>query len=198
MLPPAVEVITDEGEPLNPWRGYRACLTDIPDEGHVAVLQDDVLVCTNFMEACERIAQANQNTVVSLFLSRSGVVRRTVNMASLRWGKTRYVDNHPQDLVHVVGVLWPVARARSFLAWVDANPLRIRGSSFSICDDAILTRWMKLTGERVRVTVPSLVQHPDDVPSIVNSSKMRNGADHGRTAAYWIGDADPLELDWSS
>jgi len=195
---PEAEVITDDGETLNPWRCYRLCLSGIPDHGHVAVIQDDVLVPINFVLALEKIASANPKTVVSLFLSKSGVCRRTFSSASIHYGKSRYVYVHPQDLVHVVGVLWPVERARLFLNWVDENPNRVKGNQFSICDDAHVTRWMKLTGERIRVTVPSIVQHPDDVPSIVNASKVRGGKDSGRTAPYWIGDGDPLELDWSS
>jgi hypothetical protein len=93
-------------------------------------------------------------------------------------------------------VLWPVQRARAFLEWVDANPKRLRGREFS-SDDANLTRWVQLTHERIRVTVPSIVQHPDDVPSVVNSHRVRGGSDQGRTAALWIGDQDPLDLDWS-
>lgn len=160
------------------------------------MIQDDTLACRNFDLALERIAAANPSTIVSLFLSKQP--RRTYNMASLRYGKSRYVDVHLQDLVHVVGTLWPVERARAFLTWVDENPKRVVSVGNRTSDDALLTRWMSLTRERIRVTVPSLIQHPDDVPSIVNSHRVKYGADSGRTAAYWIGDADPLDLDWSS
>lgn len=194
-LPPAVEVITDDGETLNPWRGYRLCLSDLPDSGHVAVLQDDTIVGRNFIPTLEQIAAANPNQVVSLFLSR--VPRRTYNMMLLRHGKTRYVNTHLQDLVHVVAILWPVHKAREFMEWIEENPKRIRGDQFSTSDDAHLTRWMQLTKQTIRCTVPSLVQHPDDVPSIVNQEKVAGGKDSGRTASMWIGDADPLELDWS-
>lgn len=193
-LPPEVEVVEDTGEVLDPWRGYRRCLSDLPETGHVCILQDDVIVARNFVPSLEMIAAANPETIVSLFLSKAP--KRTFNLASLKYGKTRYVYTHPQDLVHVVGLLWPVQKARDFLAWVDENPKRLRGHTFS-SDDATVTRWMRFSGERIRVTVPSIVEHPDDVASVVNQSKMRSGMDGMRTAAYWIGDADPLELDWS-
>lgn len=194
-LPASVEVITDDGMPLDPWRGYRLCLSSLPDDqSHVVVLQDDTIVCRNFVPAVERIAAANQETVVSLFLSK--VPRRTFSQAMSEWGKSPYAWVHPQDLVHVVGVLWPIERARSFLQWVDANQSRLRGREFA-SDDATLTRWMRFTRERIRVTIPSLVQHPDDVPSVVNEKRVSHGADSGRTSACWIGSADPLEIDWS-
>jgi hypothetical protein len=189
-------VIADDEEALNPWRGYRKCLSDLPESGHVAVIQDDVLVCRNFGPAMERVAAANPDTVVTLFLSR--VPRRTLNLAFRRYGKSRYVDVHPADLVHVVGILWPVARANAFLSWVDANQRRLRDRNMQVSDDATLTRWMQFSKERIRATVPSLVQHPDDLPSIVNAHRVRHGQDKGRTSEIWIGDADPLELDWTS
>lgn len=145
----------------------------------------------------ERIAAANAATIVSLFLSKMAKTKRTYNAASLRYGKSCYADCHRADLVHVVGVLWPVQRARSFLRWVDQNPKRFKNHAPSRSDDENLTRWMQLSGERIRVTVPSIVQHPDDVPSVVNGDRARNGKDTGRVAAYWIGEQNPLELDWS-
>jgi hypothetical protein len=160
------------------------------------VIQDDTIACRNFAPALERVAEANPDTPVLLFISR--IPRRTYNLASLRYGKSRYVDHHLQDLVHVVAILWPVEVARSFIEWVDANERRLphRGM-LTTSDDAIVTRWMRLTSTRLRVTVPCLVEHPDDVPSTVNQHKVRHGRDSGRTAAYWIGDGDPLDLDWS-
>lgn len=191
-LPPDVEIIEDS---VSPWSGYQRCLSDLPDAGHVLVLQDDCIIARNFLPALVRIAEANECTPVSLFLSKAP--RRTHNLALLRWGRSRYVDVHPQDLVHVVGILWPVVKAREFMEWITENPKRIRGLEEGTSDDAHVTRWARLAGQRIRCTVPSLVQHLDDVPSIVNAHRVAEGRDSGRTAAFWIGDGDPLELDWS-
>lgn len=193
--PRPVEVICDDEDPPNPMRGYMKCLADLPENGHVAVIQDDVIVARNFELALERIADANPDVPVSLFISK--IPRRTYSAALLRHGKSRYVDMHRQDLVHVVGTLWPVQKAFEFRTWIEENPLRIRGGELSTSDDANVTRWMQLTGQRIRVAIPNIVQHPDDVPSIVNGHKVKHGLDSGRTSALWIGEQDPLELDWS-
>ncbi len=177
-------------------RGYMKCLADLPEQGHVAVLQDDTIPCRNFAPALELIADSNPDTPVSLFIST--VPKRTYTKAMLKHGRSRYVDSHPQDLVHVVAVLWPVHKAREFSEWITANPKRIRGDQLSTSDDANVTRWMQLTGQSIRYTIPSIVQHPDDVPSIVNQQKRSDGKDSGRTSSIWIGNGDPLELDWSS
>lgn len=190
-----MRVIEDGEDPPNPWRGYRKCLSDLPEFGHIAVLQDDTTVCHNFAPTLELIAEHNPDTPVSLFLSK--IPKRTLNLAMLRQGRSRYVDCHPQDLIHAISIIWPVGKAREFMDWIQDNPKRIRGDQFSTSDDANLTRWFSLTGQRFRCTVPSLVQHLDDVPSIVNSAKVKNGRDGGRTAAYFIGDVDPLGLNWA-
>ena len=45
--------------------------------------------------------------------------------------------------------------------------------------------------------VPSIVQHEDIAPSVAGQ-KARAGVDDTRVAAHWIGDRDPLELDWNA
>jgi hypothetical protein len=195
LLPPEVVVIEDAEDPPNPMRGYMKCLSGLPDTGHVAVLQDDTVPCSNFASALELIADSNPDIPVSLFIS--SVPRRTYTKAMLKHGRSRYVDAHPQDLVHVVAVLWPVHKAREFSEWIIANPKRIRGDQLSTSDDANVTRWMQLTSQTIRYTIPSIVQHPDDVPSIVNETKKKDGRDSGRTSSVFIGDEDPLKLDWS-
>jgi hypothetical protein len=158
------------------------------------VIQDDTLVCRNFLPALERIAEANPTTPVSLFFSTAA--QRNYRASLKLRNRSRYISNHSQDVVHVVGILWPHQRAREFLTWVDENPERLHLGRVVISDDATVTRWMKF-GNPIRCTVPNLVEHPDDVPSIVNVSRVKNGEDSGRVAAWWIGDGDPLELDWS-
>ena len=195
-LSPAIEIVKDDGPDLNPWRGYKLCLENLPEEGHVCVIQDDTLVCKDFEKVLGLVADANPDEMVTLFLSK--VPRRTVHRATVALGKSRYVYCHPGDLVHVVGLLWPVGVAREFMEWATTDPVVIRGSARSVSDDAHVTRWTRLKKKPVRATVPSIVQHPDDVESLVNANRVAYGRDSGRTAAIWIGDEDPLDLDWSS
>jgi hypothetical protein len=59
---------------------------------------------------------------------------------------------------------------------------------------------MKFTHQTVLATVPSLVQHPDDTLSVKwnAESKVPSGTGNKRRRAFWyIGDDDPLDLDWS-
>lgn len=195
-LPPEVEVITDGGDgPPNPWRGYQKCLSDLPADGHVCVLQDDTIVCKNFAPAVELIAAANPDKPVCLFVS--GYPPRTV--AAMREASMRgesYAALPPGTLLPVVATLWPVEVGRMFLEWAHENPRRLPGGAVARSDDAVASRWMRLKRQRVRIAIPSLVEHPDDVPSTIMRRPL-NGKSRARSAAMWIGDRDPLTIDWS-
>lgn len=194
LLPRAVEVITDKGAESNPWRGYQRCLSGLPAEGHVAILQDDTLVGRHFLPALELIAAANPEVPVCLFSG--GLPRRTaMRIREALMTKAAYVDLAGGEFMPVVAVLWPVQIAEAFLTWAAENPRRLpRAPARS--DDAIAGRWLRFTHQRVRVTVPSLVQHPDDSASTIGKP-ARFGADKGRVAVHWIGDGDPLLINWS-
>jgi hypothetical protein len=94
-----------------------------------------------------------------------------------------------------VAVLWPAPLTRAFLDWSRTN--KVPGMPRPRSDDAVFGAWARMTRNSVLCTVPSLVQHPDDLQSTVGL-RARNGNDKGRVAVSYIGDGDPLELDWSS
>ena len=189
-----VEVLEHSSDPPSPWAGYQRCLSTLPPAGHIAVLQDDTIVCQNFIPALDLIAAANPDAPVVLFCG--GLPRRTAHTVRVALGRASYVDLSPNEFLPVVAVLWPVRLAAAFLEWTVANQKRMPGTAFARSDDAIGGRWVRFTRQRVRVTVPSLVQHPDDVASTIGK-RARAGADRSRVAACWIGDGDPLDIDWS-
>lgn len=201
LLPPLIEklaplwteVICDDGPPPpNPWRGYQLCLSDLPDCSHVLVIQDDAIPCRNFGPVLIRIAEANPRTPVVLFLG--GLPKKTGADAlrSLKYG-SHYSRVWIRDFVPVVAVLWPKEKAEEFMAWSKVDKLP---GAFPRSDDAIVGRWMIKTKQEILVTMPSLVQHPDTVPSIIGR-RAQWGRDKGRVALHYIGEDDPLEIDWS-
>lgn len=80
------------------------------------------------------------------------------------------------------------------MEWTSANPHKL-GHPSPRSDDGVLGRWCALTKQTVRFTVPSLVQHPDRVKSVIGR-KEHWGKDKGRVALLYYED-DPLEYDWS-
>lgn len=104
-----------------------------------------------------------------------------------------------QDFMPVVAVLWPRTKVEEFLEW--SKDAKLPGLPNPRSDDAVAGSWMKFTRQTVLATVPSLVEHPDDTVSVkwsAGSSVPSGTGNKRRRAAAYIGDSDPLALDWET
>lgn len=156
------------------------------------IVQDDAVVCRNFAQAVEQVALAKPDDPVCLYLTGKGM--KTLRQAARERG--RYVLLHSQDFLPVVCVLWPRAKAEHFLHW--SEKIKLPGHPNPRSDDAVAGYWMSKTRQQVYATLPSLVDHPDDVPSVKGLRyQPRAQRARPRPPFRWIGGADPLELDWS-
>jgi hypothetical protein len=167
-------------DPPSPWEGYRRCLSDIPECSHLLIIQDDALPCVNFPVALESVAERFPSTPVCLFLgaapaSAAGRARR----AHMR--KERYVHLGPASFVPLVAVLWPREKAEAFLEWSQTAKKITRS------DDGNASRWVRSTNEVFMVSVPSLVEHNDFVPSVKGgpgqARRHKPGKESWRSAA---------------
>ncbi len=193
-LPRAVVVEDDGPPPGNPWRGYRRCLeTMLANESwtHAVVIQDDALVCWNFEEAVGRVIGACPDHPVVLFYP-GYKMHSTKNRQR---GGTLF-RMHRQDFLPVVAILWPREKARLLYEWTtDVTIPGLRKPYRS--DDAVSGAWMKLTRQDVYATMPSLVQHPDDVAPVKDGSQVAgHGRDKGRVAFQFC-EGDPLDIVWA-
>jgi hypothetical protein len=103
----------------------------------------------------------------------------------------RYVTLFIRDFVPVVALLWPRHKAEEFMEW--GQDARLPGDPNPRSDDAVVGRWMILTRQEIRATVPSLVQHPDMEPSLIGRTPAW-GKDRGRVALHLA--EDGLAYDW--
>ena len=182
LTPALVEVVTDEGDEPNPWRGYQRCLRDIP-EGvtHLVVIQDDALPCQNYAPACERIVRARPDNVVCLFLPGSARNKQRAFLDALGHHSPFCVLS-PREFLPVVACIWPVEKASDLLEW--AQTARLPGyPRIPRSDDAIAGTWQRQRRETVLVTVPSIVQHPDVKRMLLT---MKATAEATRALAYWV------------
>jgi hypothetical protein len=190
-LPPA-EVITDhETDDLNPFRNYLRCLAPPPlPVTHLCVIQDDAVPCLNFGPRVIAAINERPFDVLSLFVGGlTGRTRKDFWGAQTRgehWSPVYFRETH-----HVVALVWPTPLAAEFLAWWASEP-RIPGPKVQRSDDAVVTHWIKSTyanrntRRNVWATVPCLVEHPDDLPSVVQSA--RRLGDKGRRAIAFADD----------
>jgi hypothetical protein len=192
-----VQISVHSSDPPSPWAGYKQALADPPDCTHLLVIQEDVLVCRNFAAAVERIAEAKPDEPVCLFLS--WLPNHIANDARDALKKReRYIRVRPAQFCPVVAVLWPVAAAARFLEWTESGVRLPNSHGLVASDDAVLAEWIKRKKETVWIVMPSLVEHPDTMPSVKGRQNAKWGKDRGRIALHWIGpEADPLEFDWS-
>lgn len=192
LLPPAAEVVTDhETSDPNPFRNYLRCLTGAPTgTTHLCVLQDDAVPCASFAGHVAEAVGERPDDVISLFVGGlSGRTRKDFWEAQSRgerWSKVYFREIH-----HVVALVWPVPLAQEFLDWWATEP-RIPGPKVQRSDDAVVGHWIKSTYANrntrriVWATVPCLVEHLDDLPSVVQGN--RRLGDKGRRAIAFIDD----------
>lgn len=193
-LPPDTQVIIDPGadEPeRSPMRCYRACLDALePDATHLCVVQDDVTTCRDFPAALEAVVAAQPHDPLALFIP--GVGRNQRRMLDACYAGGRWFELDPADWVPTVALVWPRAQVAAFLAYLDRKRLTAARRS----DDSVVGEWAREEQVRVLATCPSLVEHPDLVPSLVGTAHW-GGANPQRVAACWTGpELSPLDFSW--
>lgn len=144
-----------------PWRTYRACLERAPKRGHLAVIQDDVWLADDFEELVAAAVAACPCRVLCLFVS--GQAKYTSSRVLHAADGFVQLD-HRDHFIPVVANVYPVEYARAILELADR---RKWGPRAQRADDAIVKDACVALGIEPWATVPSLVEHLDDVPSIM-------------------------------
>lgn len=148
-------------------------------------------MCQQFASTVLAVARSRPADAVALFTPGVGLLARAVYDACAR--DERYAVLPPRDFIPVVALLMPRDFVDALRDWAVEKKL----SPAMRSDDGNVGRFCLETGWRVLATVPSLVDHPDDVESLVRNPHFA-GLNPARVAACWTGpDWSPLALDWS-
>lgn len=174
-----VEVVSDpdpDGFP-SPWRTYRECLSRPWDGTHMLIVQDDCLPCDGFADRAIAAVGERRDDVVAMFVQGGKYRKQMLRAASLgqRWAWLM-----PTTYVPVVATCWPREHADRVPGWVDEWAEKNRWLN-TYSDDGAAHAYCKAHGLLVWATVPSLVEHPDDVPSLIGTKRHKDPASH-RTA----------------
>lgn len=190
--PLPVEVVTHQSDPPNPWHGYLSCLDEIPDCTHLLVIQDDAVPCRNFGPAVQNLVGAHPETPIVLYLGWIPARLRKLFLLAQRQGRTSFSALlSGSDFCPVVATIWPRDMAIQLRQWEPTHPtLRVERS-----DDAMAAKFLQKHRQTLLVTVPSLVEHPDMVPSVKGHDNTGYGKDRNRVAIsvaedalrYWPG-----------
>lgn len=149
----------DEGR--SPWRTYRECLLRLGDEPGV-VIQDDVWLCEDFERLATAAVQECPCRVLCLFVSGQATYAAQSMRAAASVGES-FAQIGADHFLPVVATAWPVGAARDVVAYAD----RMRWGSTK-ADDAITAGCVRALELQVWATVPSLVEHRDDAPSLMS------------------------------
>jgi hypothetical protein len=185
--------VIEDPEPVafaNAWRSYQACLESLDEETHLLVIQDDAIPCRHLAAVAARIVAAHPDRIICLFVG-GAPPRSAERVRQAGWRDDRYVELDPADWLPCVATIYPHRAVSGILEFVDAR----RWRHGHLGDDHRLGEYVRHTGDLALATVPNLVQHPDTVKSLIGTHAMA-GMNPARVACCWIGDHDPLALDW--
>lgn len=185
------QVVADDADNLhwNAWQMYLRCLRAAPaDCTHLLTIQDDAEVCKDFVEALPRVLAAKPDEIVCLYVGGGGpgpgVIR--AGNACLNWTRLS-----TQLWLPLVATVLPIVVVGQVLAWAEEDEHARRARM----DDGMMGRFIRKQKLTAWGTVPSLVQHPDQVPSLIRR-KAAKGRDRNRIAACFIGEFSPLDINW--
>jgi hypothetical protein len=173
----------------NPWRTYLACLqVGAGLTEPFVIIQDDCLPCPGFRVAAQAVRDALPEALLAFSLQ--GMIHHSTRLGfwrALEAGEP-LLQIQPHNWIPVMALGWTPELARSALEW-DAQQTQLR-ANFTSDDGRIFyfARWARVP---VWATVPCLVDHPDDVPS-VGEEKARGKASR-RTLQLLEGNAQ----DWA-
>lgn len=183
----AENLVTDPepGDRRNPWRTARECWARTPREcTHRLVLQDDALPCDRFIKHARLALEAKPDRIVSFFLG----------IYPVQTYRQMLVDSQ-RCAAWVLGssASWTPAVALCIPQYWCASLAAFHDGTRPIADDEVYGRWMRNEGLPWYATIPSLVNHDDDAPSLMRDPYARGI----RRASCWIGSTDPGLIDWT-
>lgn len=185
---PDAEVVLDREN--DRWEtGRRALLTHV-DTGsdHALIVQDDAILCRNFVRSCEVVAEAaGTERPVALYTGKVRPHQFTVTPA------VRHARLSGIPWLEMAGPWWgvaiilPTAHIPAIVEWGDENA-SIRNY------DRRISAWYERQGVMCWYTVPSLVDHRP----VAENPSLIAGRDGNRRAHWFVGEEDSgLGIDWS-
>lgn len=112
---------------------------------HRLVLQDDVLLCDNFLEIVKDIINTLSDNVISLF--------STIPVDLVKRKKCCYKK---YDNLSGVAIIMPVIYIKDCWKWIDEN------RNDCLCDDIMISKYCNKHGIKTYTTIPSIAQHLGD------------------------------------
>lgn len=156
------------------WFNAKRCWKLAGEATHHLVLQDDIVICNNFVNGVVKVIEAFPDDLISLFHG-----PRKKFDGSCRWGKSEGVWGQ--------AVVMPTGMVQEFLDWEKKNI----HPSFKH-DDSRISLFAIKTKRRVKVPFPNLINHRDTELKSVLGNKWYKP----RVSTDFMGARDPCDFDW--
>lgn len=175
----------DPEGPRNPWRTARLAWERTPPGcTHRMVVQEDVIPCPGFVRHARLAIKAKPDRITTFYLGTNAIITwRAMLVAAERCAA--WVEGSRASWVPALALCIPVRLVDSLAAFDDGTR--------PVADDEVYGRWCREHGLPWYATIPSLVDHDDDAPSLMRDPYARGV----RRAACPIGDTDPALIDWT-
>lgn len=169
----------------NPWRCAREAWRRTPDAcTHRLVLQEDVIPCPRLLTHVRRALTAKPDRVASFFLGTN---------ATMTWRLMLVADARGAHWVQGFSAGWVPALALCIPQRLVQSLVDFQDGTRPVADDDVYGRWTREHGLPWYASIPSLVDHDDDAPSLMRDPYSRGS----RVAACPIGETDPSGIDWT-
>lgn len=185
-LPPGTPVVWDRFG--DRWEtGRRALLAAHPASDRHVIVQDDAVLCRNFVQGAAAAACHAGDQPVAFYCGNArplrGIFDNLVQRARAR-GNSWVQEQGPY---WGVSVAIPTHHIVDLVEWGDAH------EDVTPNFDIRMAAWYRQKRKKCLYTMPSLVDHRPihENPSLVE------GRTANRQARWFIGDRDPLDIDWS-
>jgi hypothetical protein len=175
----------DPSGPPNALRTFTRLCRSAPTDEAVLVLQEDAILCRGFGRAVEAAYEAAGPACLALYVGK--LYRQVAILRQLACQGRTLGDLGWREYVPLVACVLPAGLPRAFAEWAPlAMPAGWRH------DDEALGAYTRSNGVEVLCTIPCLVQHDNDQPSI--AGHRHHGA---RRAWCFIGDHDARRIRWA-
>jgi len=173
------------------WYNWKAtwltCAMNEPRATHIAILADDIAVCSDLRATLETLVAARPSSPIAGWLPRDQV--ELAHAQGLRWASTRHLQ-FSQLLV------LPRELGDRALTWIYDRE-RLFGDLWGIWDDERLRAFMRAHELDVYVPVPNVCDHLGGDGTIKSTFAHRFAPESAR-ARVWLGEyGRGAELDWS-
>lgn len=157
-----------------------------PAATHRLIVQDDCIAGGALLARFLPLLAERPDALLALFVPGRTLLRRAM-LDALSRGE-RWMPFPRYNWCPTVALCWPVDLAHSFLGFAEAVvETRARRGLPTIGDDPYVGAWRKAGKFEVEVwcTVPCLVEHPDDGPSLFRGLNGKAGSNRARVAALF-------------